>query len=177
MTRLVTALFLCAFAVFMVPAGAQALQFCAGDQSYRTACAGSVERTGCARRAKGKGHFKGASTSRTCLTRDTRAVLERAEAHFGARFHLVSTCRPGARIAGSGRVSQHALNRAVDFKVPRGTSKEAVVRWLHARARGVTMTYRNMAHVHFDTGPHHALIRGANAYRGLLPANYKVASR
>lgn len=101
-----------------------------------------------------------ATTDRGCLTADTRAVLEAAERQFGVRFVLVSTCRPGAVIAGTRHASQHRYGRAVDLKVPRSVSKRAVVRWLYAHARGVTMVYRSMAHVHFDTGPYHALACG-----------------
>lgn len=102
----------------------------------------------------------GATTARACLTADTRAVLEQAEAHFGVSFVLVSTCRPGARIAGTNHISEHARGRAVDLKVPRGLSKAAVVRWLFGHARGVTMVYRHLAHVHFDTGRYHTLACG-----------------
>lgn len=105
------------------------------------------------------------SVSRSCLTYDTRAVLERAEAHFGVTFTLVSTCRPGARIAGTGHISEHARGRAVDLLVPRGTSKQAVVRWFYANAGGVTMIYRGMAHVHFDTGKYHKLACGGCGHK------------
>lgn len=101
-----------------------------------------------------------ASTNRSCLTYDTRALLEQAEAHFGVTFKLVSTCRPGARIAGTNHISEHAHGRAVDLMVPRRISKQAVVRWFYAHAKGVTMVYRSMAHVHFDTGPYHKLACG-----------------
>lgn len=106
-----------------------------------------------------------ASVSRNCLTYDTRAVLDRAEAHFGVTFKLVSTCRPGAIIAGTHHVSEHAHGRAVDLMAPRGTSKAAVVKWLYANAPGVTMIYRGMAHVHFDTGSYHKLACGGCGQR------------
>jgi uncharacterized protein YcbK (DUF882 family) len=68
-------------------------------------------------------------------------------------MQLISTCRPGARIAGSGRISRHASGNAIDFSA-RGR-KGAVVRWLIANhKRGGTMTYSNMSHVHVDIGPH-----------------------
>jgi hypothetical protein len=112
--------------------------------------------------AFGGGH---ATTDRNCLTSDTRAILESAEAHFNTRFIVVSTCRPGAVIAGTHDASQHRYGRAVDLLVPRGVSKRAVVRWLFAHAPGVTMTYARMAHVHFDTGPYHALACGGCGQR------------
>lgn len=114
----------------------------------------------------------GATTSRSCLTYDTRAVLERAESHFGVTFKLVSTCRPGAFIAGTNHVSEHARGRAVDLLVPRGVSKQAVVRWFYANARGVTMVYRGMAHVHFDTGRYHKLACGGCGSRKAKRVRY-----
>ena len=90
--------------------------------------------------------------SRNCLTPAARALLGRIEAQFGA-MQLISTCRPGARIAGSGRISRHASGNAVDFSA--GGRKGAVVRWLIANHKaGGTMTYSNMSHVHVDIGPH-----------------------
>lgn len=106
-----------------------------------------------------------ATTDRACLTPDTRAVLDAAERHFNTRFALVSTCRPGAVIAGTRHASQHRYGRAVDLKVPAGTSKGAVVKWLYANAPGVTMIYRGMSHVHFDTGPYHKLACGGCGVR------------
>jgi hypothetical protein len=101
-----------------------------------------------------------ATVSRSCLTTDTRALLEQAEAHFGVTFTLVSTCRPGAVIAGTNHPSEHRYGKAVDLLVPRGTSKAEVVKWFYAHARGVIMTYARMKHVHFDTGPYHTLACG-----------------
>jgi hypothetical protein len=92
-----------------------------------------------------------ASASRTCLTSAARALLGRIEARFG-RVQVISTCRPGARIAGTGRISRHASGNAVDFKV--NGKKAQVVRWLIANHRsGGTMTYAGMSHVHVDIGP------------------------
>lgn len=102
----------------------------------------------------------GATNDRACLTADTRSILERAEEHFGVTFKLASTCRPGAKIAGTNYDSEHAFGRAVDLLVPRGTSKAEVVQWFYRNAKGVTMVYRGMAHVHFDTGPFHKLACG-----------------
>jgi hypothetical protein len=92
----------------------------------------------------------GASASRACLTPAARALLGRIEAQFG-RVQIVSTCRPGARIAGTGRRSKHATGEAIDFKAP--GKKAAVVRWLIANHKsGGTMTYSDMSHIHVDIG-------------------------
>ena len=90
-------------------------------------------------------------TSRTCLTPAARDLLSRIEAQFG-RVSLVSTCRPGARIAGTGRPSRHASGNAIDFKAPAGR-KADVVRWLIANHQaGGVMTYARMDHIHVDIG-------------------------
>jgi uncharacterized protein YcbK (DUF882 family) len=67
-------------------------------------------------------------------------------------LRVVSTCRPGAAIPGSGRPFRHASGNAVDFNAPRGR-KPDVVRWLIANHRsGGVMTYARMSHIHVDIG-------------------------
>ena len=89
---------------------------------------------------------------RGCLRPAARALLERIEAQFGP-MQIVSTCRPGARIAGSGRISKHASGEAIDFNA--GRRKGEVVRWLIANHKsGGTMTYAGMSHIHVDVGQH-----------------------
>ena len=91
-------------------------------------------------------------TSVTCLTWEARALLNRIRAHFG-NVQLVSTCRPGAKIAGTRYPSKHASGQAIDFRVP-GRKGEAV-RWLIAHHHnGGVMTYSDMDHIHVDIGPH-----------------------
>ena len=90
-----------------------------------------------------------------------RELLERIEGEFGP-MEIVSTCRPGARIAGTGRVSKHASGEAIDFEA--GSRKGEVVRWLIANHKtGGTMTYSDMSHVHVDVGQHFVAL---NAYSG-----------
>jgi hypothetical protein len=87
-----------------------------------------------------------------CLKPAARALLERIEAEFG-EVRIISTCRAGARIAGTGRISRHATGEAIDFDA--GPRKRDVVRWLIANhASGGTMTYADMSHIHVDVGPH-----------------------
>jgi hypothetical protein len=89
---------------------------------------------------------------RKCLTSAVRAVLDQIEARFGP-VRAISTCRPGARIAGSGRISRHASGNAVDFEA--GSRKGAIVKWLIANHKnGGTMTYSDMSHIHVDVGQH-----------------------
>ena len=68
-------------------------------------------------------------------------------------MQIISTCRPGARIAGSGRISKHASGEAIDFNA--GRRKGDVVRWLITNHKsGGTMTYAGMSHIHVDVGYH-----------------------
>jgi len=111
---------------------------------------------------RGKSHIarsEGGGVSRACLTSDTRDLLDRVEAQFGP-VQIVSTCRPGASIAGTHHPSQHRYGRAVDFNAPPGR-KADVVNWLAANNRGGTMTYSGMSHIHMDTGPYHFVSLGA----------------
>ena len=103
--------------------------------------------------------------SRGCLTPAARALLGRIESQFGG-VQIVSTCRPGARIAGTGRISRHASGNAVDFNA--GPRKAAIVSWLIANHRsGGTMTYAGMSHVHVDIGPRFvSLNSGGRRYAG-----------
>lgn len=97
------------------------------------------------------GNGGGSSASRSCLTGPARALLNRIEAQFGS-VQVISTCRRGARIRGTRKVSRHASGNAVDFNAPRGRKAE-VVRWLIANHRsGGTMTYPGMSHIHVDIG-------------------------
>lgn len=176
MTRFITAAAMaCAFALAIGAAEAHPKQArndsgvaaqCVTLSPGREMCPDASARAGKAPAGRaGRSEHRSASTSRTCLTPDTRTILERAEARFGVTFTLVSTCRPGAFIAGTNHLSEHARGRAVDLLVPRGVSKAAVVKWLYANAPGVTMVYRNMPHVHFDTGPYHTLACGGCGQR------------
>jgi len=95
--------------------------------------------------------FARGGTARSCLTPSARSLLTRIEGQFGA-VRIISTCRPGAVIAGSGRPSRHASGNAIDFKAPAGRKPE-VVRWLIANHRsGGVMTYAAMDHIHVDVG-------------------------
>jgi Peptidase M15 len=89
---------------------------------------------------------------RNCLSYEARLLLGRVEAEFGP-VTVLSTCRPGARVRGTGRLSRHASGNAVDFRA--GARKGAIVRWLIANhKRGGTMTYSHSDHIHMDIGPH-----------------------
>lgn len=94
----------------------------------------------------------GSAASAACMPSELKALLNRIEGRFGS-VQVVSTDRPGARIAGSGRMSYHASCRAVDFNPPAG-KYDAVVAWLHDNHGGGVGTYGcGMHHIHIDTGP------------------------
>lgn len=118
--------------------------------------------------AKGK-----PSAARNCLTPDTQAMLANLERRFGP-VKVISTCRPGAKIAGTNKTSQHAHGKAVDFIAPRGRKAE-VVRWLYQHNSGLVMTYARMGHVHFDTGPYHAIACGGCGKRPAR-AHHQIAA-
>lgn len=118
----------------------------------------------------------GLGTSRSCLTSATRALLGRIEATFGP-MQIISTCRPGARIAGTGKISKHASGQAVDFNA--GGRKGAVVKWLIANHKsGGTMTYAGMSHIHVDVGQHFVALGsgGRGGYRSSSRRRYASAS-
>lgn len=93
---------------------------------------------------------RSSGTARSCLTAPARNLLSQIEQKFGP-MRIVSTCRPGATIRGTGRPSRHASGNAIDFDA--GSKKAAVIEWLIANHHnGGTMTYPNMNHIHVDIG-------------------------
>jgi hypothetical protein len=103
---------------------------------------------------------KAGTGSRKGLTKAALALLERIETQFGG-VNVISGYRPGARIAGSGRVSRHASGNAIDFEA--GSRKGAIIKWLVANHKsGGTMTYADMSHIHVDIGPHFVSLRGGS---------------
>jgi hypothetical protein len=98
------------------------------------------------------GGRSGGGSARGCLTSEARALLGRIESRFGP-VSIVSTCRPGAVIATTGKPSKHRHGQAIDFDA--GSRKGEIVRWLVANHHaGGTMTYRDMGHIHVDVGYH-----------------------
>lgn len=138
--------------------------FKSGSKTYarkKTRYSSTRKRQRTARASRGHGHGGGAS--RSCLQPAARALLGRIEAQFGP-VSIVSTCRPGAVIATSGKPSKHRYGLAIDFDA--GSRKSAVVAWLRANhTSGGTMTYRDMSHIHVDIGYRFVKL-GANSGRG-----------
>ena len=103
---------------------------------------------------------KAGSGSRKGLTPAALALLDRIETQFGG-VNVISGYRPGARIAGSGRVSRHASGNAIDFEA--GGRKGAIIQWLVANHKsGGTMTYADMSHIHVDIGQHFVSLSGGS---------------
>ena len=109
-----------------------------------------------------------AGKSTGCLPGVLRQRLAQIRAKFGG-VSVISTHRPGARIAGSGRRSLHSSCRAVDFHPRRGTYR-AVAAWLKANHGGGVGTYScGMRHIHIDNGPrvrfHHCVTASGRPVR------------
>lgn len=124
-----------------------------------------------------RGILDASDAPRKCLTSAVRAVLEKVEDKFGP-VRVISTCRPGARIAGSGRISRHASGNAVDFEA--GDRKGQIIDWLVANhPTGGTMTYADMSHIHIDVGQHFVSLAGGRKYasssRGRSSGRYAEA--
>jgi hypothetical protein len=132
-------------------------------------------------RAAGAPHSAGAVVARKAgggsrkgLSPAALALLERIETKFGP-VNVISGYRPGARIAGSGRVSRHASGNAIDFEA--GSRKGAIVKWLIANHKsGGTMTYSGMSHIHADIGQHFVSL-GSGSGRGYASSRNRSAAR
>lgn len=103
-----------------------------------------------------------AGNSGGCLSSEARALLRRIQARYD-NVQIISTCRPGARIATTGKASKHASGQAIDFRVP-GRKKE-VVNWLiNNHHSGGTMTYNDMDHIHVDVGYHFVALNRSSGH-------------
>ncbi|MEZ5899333.1 MAG: D-Ala-D-Ala carboxypeptidase family metallohydrolase [Hyphomicrobiaceae bacterium] len=144
-------LLLVAFALALTPVAAEAKPHYSDGARKQSRMTGNTHIKKSSRKyAKRSSRRGGASASSGCLTSEARSLLGRIQARFG-KVQIISTCRPGARIATSGRPSKHASGQAIDFRVP-GRKRE-VVQWLIANHRsGGTMTYSDMDHIHVDVG-------------------------
>lgn len=116
---------------------------------------------------KGRGrhaHGGGGSSSTGCLTSQARSLLGRIQSQFG-NVQVISTCRPGARIATTGKISKHASGQAIDFRVP--GRKAEVIAWLRQNHNsGGIMTYSDMDHVHVDVGARFVALNRPSGRRG-----------
>ena len=102
-------------------------------------------------RNRDSGYSGGATTAEGCLPGVLKQRLAEVRQRFGS-ISVVSTHRPGARIAGTGKPSYHGSCRAVDFVPPSG-KYSAVTKFLYAVHEGGVGTYTCMNHIHIDNGP------------------------
>jgi uncharacterized protein YcbK (DUF882 family) len=98
------------------------------------------------------GNGRGApSTSRACLPAALKNMLASIETRYG-RVRVISTHRPGARIAGTRYASLHATCRAVDFHPAPGSYRQ-VLAYARANWKGGIGTYSGKSHhIHLDVG-------------------------
>lgn len=116
-----------------------------------------------------------ASTSTSCLPGSLKSTLAKIRDKFGP-IDILSTHRPGARIAGSGKPSFHASCRAVDFKPRRNHG--AVIAWLKANHGGGVGTYSGrMNHIHIDNGPYVRFHHGGSRYAAKSRTGYRFAAK
>ena len=130
---------------------------------------GEIEAPNFGRAKVEHGKLDHADAPRNCLKPEIRALLEKVEDVFGP-VEVISTCRPGATIAGTGRPSRHASGNAVDFEA--GSKKAAILKWLVANNHtGGTMTYSDMSHIHIDYGPHFVALAAPSGGGGTRTAS------
>lgn len=111
--------------------------------------------------------------STSCLPGSLKSTLNTINKKFG-RVNVVSTHKPGARIAGSRKRSYHASCRAVDFIPARGTYKR-VLSYLKKTHKGGLITYScSMHHIHIDNGPNY---RGHKCFGKHGHKHYKKKKR
>lgn len=160
-----------ALAMFAAPMAAQAKPYYGDGANNRSSMTGYkgkyASKNGKYAYKKGKRRYSGGgggSASTGCLTSQARALLGRIQAQFG-NVQVISTCRPGARIATTGKISKHASGQAIDFRVP--GRKAEVVAWLRQNHNsGGTMTYSDMDHIHVDVGARFVALNRPSGRRG-----------
>ena len=163
-----------ALAVLAAPMAAEAKPYYADGVKKGRSMTGHSYKSGYKKSYKGKyaskkgrhrhAHGGGGSTSTTCLTSQARTLLGQIQSQFG-NVQVISTCRPGARIATTGKMSKHASGQAIDFRVP--GRKAEVVAWLRQNHNsGGTMTYSDMDHIHVDVGARFVALNRPSGRRG-----------
>lgn len=100
---------------------------------------------------KAKSAGSGSSTSLACLPPELRSALADVEQKFGP-VTVISTHRPGAVVAGTGRPSQHRDCGAVDFR-PSG-NRRAIIAHLRKDPRVKGLGIYRSGHIHIDAGPY-----------------------
>ncbi len=113
------------------------------------------------------------SADASCLPGELQSKLSQISSTFGS-IKVISTHRPGATIAGSGKPSYHRWCRAVDFIPPSG-KYSAVVAWLHSNHSGGVGTYSS-GHIHLDNGPYVRFSHGGGGFSKSARASRTASS-
>jgi peptidase M15-like protein len=125
------------------------------------------------------GRHGGPSTSRACLPHELKGILASIESRYGP-VQVISTFRPGARIAGTHHASLHASCRAVDFHPARGKYRE-VLAYVRSQWNGGIGTYSGQQHhLHLDVGSKkiwHTNVAWPRTLAGDRPPPRKTAAR
>ena len=123
--------------------------------------------------------YGGPSTSRACLPFELKNLLTTIESQYGP-VQVISTHRPGARIAGTHHASLHANCRAVDFHPAPGRYRE-VLAYLRNHWNGGIGTYSGqMHHLHVDAGSKkiwHTAVGRTQVAAGDRPALRRTAAQ
>lgn len=86
-----------------------------------------------------------------CVPFPLRSVLAEVEQKFGP-VSVLSTHRPGAVVAGTGRPSLHRDCRAVDFRI--SGKRRPVIAFLRQDPRVQGLGIYRDGHIHIDNGPY-----------------------
>lgn len=117
--------------------------------------------------------------SLSCVPAELTLLLVDVERHFGP-VQVISTHRPGAIVAGTGRRSKHADCRAVDF-IPAAGKYREVADWLKDVHDGGVGTYScNMHHIHIDNGDNrrwHKCVSGSSRSAKKRKSGARYAAR
>jgi len=113
-----------------------------------------------------------ADASLGCLPASIKAALARANNACG--IHVISTLRPGARIAGTGHRSMHARCRAADFT---SAKYGCVYRVLAGWPGQLSTDARRMRHVHIDDGRYARFVHGGHRRYARHIRRHRLARR
>lgn len=89
-------------------------------------------------------HHRGATTSLAGFPAPLVAKVHEIQSSCGSR--IVSAFRPGARVAGSGHISNHALKKAVDV----AGNPKCIYAHLRGWPGGYSIDYGAVQHVHIS---------------------------
>ncbi len=110
------------------------------------------------------------SANTACLPYQIKAALEKANQACG--ITVISTHRPGARIAGTGHQSMHATCRAADFTT---RNPPCVIQALADWRGKLSTDYHRVRHFHIDDGSYARFAHGGGHRRHAKRTRYARA--